>query len=134
MTKETIYLDLKLLSEEQLKRIPMICEKHSVDILAQFKALFSEGKYNEKMPFLFYWKNYDMFSCSFIRNKSLTEIAFDDFENVLLIPADEAVSEDAKTQELANQIVNILNEFELSTPEKLEILSNTRKKLENILN
>ena len=83
MTKETIYLNLPLLTAEELKQIPVICDEHSMEVFCQNRTQFEQGTFNEKFPFLFYNTHFKMFQCTFIKHGSKTEISFSEFEEIL---------------------------------------------------
>ena len=131
MTKETIYLNLPLLTAEELKQIPVICDEFSVEIFSQNRKQFEHGTYNERMPFMFYSSTFSMFQCTFIRHYSKTAIAFSELKDVLVDDTfikDYAAAETVDDKALA--IFNLINSFDLSTDQKLEVLSTTRKRLE----
>lgn len=83
MTKETIYLNLPLLTAGELKQIPVICDEHSMEVFCQNRTQFEQGTFNEKFPFLFYNTHFKMFQCTFIKHGSKTEISFSEFEEIL---------------------------------------------------
>ena len=73
-----------------------------------------------------------MFQCTFIKHGSKTEISFSEFEEIL---SDTFANEytTAKTiEDKSEAIINLLNTFDLSDDQKLEILSTTRKRLEQL--
>lgn len=131
MTKQTIYLDLTLLTEEELKQIPVICDEFSIEIFSQNRVQFEHGTFNERMPFMFYSTSFSMFQCTFIRHHSKTEVEFSALKEILV---DDTFIKEYSTAETVDDqalaIFNLLNSFELSTDQKLEVLSTTRKRLE----
>ena len=131
MTKSIIYLDLSELTAEELKLIPQIGDEFSLRILSQYRKLFEQGTYNEKMPFLFYNSEFRMFACTFVRHHSKTEITFPELRDVLSDKFANEMAEANTTQEKADAIIKLLDSYDLSADKKLEILSTTRKRLEN---
>lgn len=83
MTKESIYLDLSKLSAEELKQTPTLCDEFSLIIITQYRDLLSQGLFNDKMPFLFYSTEFRLFSCTFVRHHSKSEIEFSELRDVL---------------------------------------------------
>lgn len=131
MTKSTIYLDLSQLTEEELKQIPQIGDEFLLRILSQYRELFKQGTYNEKMLFLFYNSEFRMFACTFVRHHSKTEITFLELRDVLSDKFANEMSEANKTEEKADAIIKLLDSYDLSDDQKLEILSTTKKRLKN---
>lgn len=84
MTIQTTYLDLTILTAEELKQIPKICNEYSMEIFYQNRTQFENGTFNEKYPFLFYNTHFSMFQCTFIKHGSKTEISFSDFKEMLV--------------------------------------------------
>lgn len=129
-TKETIYLNLPILTAEELKQIPVICDEHSMEVFCQNRTQFEQGTFNEKFPFLFYNTHFKMFQCTFIRHGSKTEISFSEFEEILADTFKNEYTTAETVEDKAEVIINLLNTFDLSSDQKLEILSTTRKRLE----
>lgn len=130
MSKETIYLNLPLLTAEELKQIPVICDEHSMEVFCQNRTQFEQGTFNEKFPFLFYNTHFKMFQCTFIKHGSKTEISFSEFEEILSDTFKNEYTTAETVEDKAEAIINLLNTFDLSSDQKLEILSTTRKRLE----
>lgn len=130
MTIQTFYLDLTILTPEELKQIPVICDENSIEIFCQNRTQFENGTFNEKMPFLFYSTSFSMLQCTFIRHHSKIEVDFKEFQEVISNKFAHEISEANTVEDKAEAIINFLNTFDLSADQKLQILSTTRERLE----
>ena len=130
MDKTTTYIDLSLLSEDQLKQIPVLCDEFSVHIFTQYRNDLEEGRFNEKFPFFLFVKQFNQYTCTPVRHYEKTEIEFSQLRDTL--SEAEIPIELTLTEQKVSRILDILNENDLSYDQKLQILSTTRKRLEKV--
>ena len=130
MTKESLYLDLSLLTSEQLMQIVEVCDAQNILIYTQLRKLLVKGEYEEKMPYFFYSTEFRLFWQTCIRHTSKEEVDFETFVQVITDKFANEFSEANTVEEKAEAVLNFLNGFALTDNQKLEIITSTRKRLE----